>query len=199
MPANIWVLACLLACFLLALRDFLRVLEHNVIHTDHIGTESTTEGLQAHTYASRPIRFWCGEDCWNLIGLETFVRACSPSVVLSVPKWDEQTSWLLELLLEPKSCVCLSYNVLFRFLPAKTVTLVKIQGHSQNLLLHFAGWALHWLNSLFHTYFNQQLRCQTSKWPEIHFGNILKVCLTQLSSPSPSPQSPVPTGPKSWL
>ena len=29
---------------------------------DHIGTESTTEGLQAHTSASRPIRFDCCED-----------------------------------------------------------------------------------------------------------------------------------------
>ena len=50
----------------------------------HIDTESTTVGGRACTIASRPIRFGYWEDCWNLIGLEAIVRACPPSVVLSV-------------------------------------------------------------------------------------------------------------------
>ena len=50
-----------------------KVLEHYCNHTNkpkymvmvmgHLGTESTTEGLQGSTYASRPIRFGCCEDC----------------------------------------------------------------------------------------------------------------------------------------
>ena len=35
----------------------------NIVVVVHIDTESTTEGLQAHTIASRPIRFGCCEDC----------------------------------------------------------------------------------------------------------------------------------------
>jgi len=49
-----------------------------------MGTESTAEGLQARTSASRPIRFQKSSQP-NLIGLEALVRACGPSVVLSVP------------------------------------------------------------------------------------------------------------------
>ena len=55
------------------------------LFVSHIGTESTTEGLQARTSASRPIRFQQSSQQQNLIGLEALVRACSPSVVLSVP------------------------------------------------------------------------------------------------------------------
>ena len=54
--------------------------------TVHIDTENTTEGGQARTIASRPIRFGYCEDCLNLIGLEAIMRACPPSVVLSVSK-----------------------------------------------------------------------------------------------------------------
>ena len=39
---------------------------------------------RARTIASRPIRFGYWDNCWNLIGLEAIVRACPPSVVLSV-------------------------------------------------------------------------------------------------------------------
>ena len=56
-------------------------------HETHKGAESTTERLQACTIASRPIRFGCCEDCWNLIGLKAIVRACSLSVVLFIPMW----------------------------------------------------------------------------------------------------------------
>ena len=52
----------------------------------HIGTESTTEGLQARMIVSRPIRFQQSSQQPNLIGLEVIVRACSPSLVLSVEK-----------------------------------------------------------------------------------------------------------------
>ena len=52
----------------------------------HIGTESTTEGLQARMIVSRPIRFQQSSQQANLIGLEVIVRACSPSLVLSVEK-----------------------------------------------------------------------------------------------------------------
>ena len=64
-------------------RDW-RTILNNIIH---IETESTTEGLQARTSASRPIRFQQSSQQPNLIGLEAYVWACSPSVVLSVPMW----------------------------------------------------------------------------------------------------------------
>ena len=55
---------------------------------DQLGTESTTEGLQASTDASIPIRFQQSSQQPNLIGLEMYMQACSPSVVLSVPMCD---------------------------------------------------------------------------------------------------------------
>ena len=53
----------------------------------HMGTESTTEGLQVSTIASRPIRFQQSSQQSNLIGLEVIMQACSPSIVLSVSMW----------------------------------------------------------------------------------------------------------------
>ena len=70
----------------------------------HIGTESTTEGLQARTSASRPIRFQQSSQQPNLIGLEALVRACSPSVVLSVPLWIIKWHYLW---VTPWSFVCM--------------------------------------------------------------------------------------------
>ena len=58
---------------------------HSERKSVHIETESTIEGLQARTSASRPIRFQQSSQQPNVIGLEALVRACSPSVVLSVP------------------------------------------------------------------------------------------------------------------
>ena len=63
----------------------------------HIGTESTTEGLQARTYDTRPIRFQQSSQQPNLIGLEVLVQACSPSVVLSVPMWFTLSSFCLNI------------------------------------------------------------------------------------------------------
>ena len=60
---------------------------HSERKSVHIETESTIEGLQARTSASRQIRFQQSSQQPNVIGLEALVRACSPSVVLSVSMW----------------------------------------------------------------------------------------------------------------
>ena len=65
--------------------DQSQTLKQDEMYDMHIGTISTTEGLQVSTNASRPIRFQQSSQQPNLIGLEVFVLACSPSVVLSVP------------------------------------------------------------------------------------------------------------------
>ena len=50
----------------------------NSSYIHHIETESTTEGLQASTNASRPIRFQQSSPHPNLIGLEAFVLNVAP-------------------------------------------------------------------------------------------------------------------------